>query len=90
MEVLRRFAQRMEDIVLKAKAIPEIGFLSCLNHLQSRMDFFVGFLCNVNLLRILHSGISYIALAAAKSLPASFLISLTTVIKVFWIVVWSA
>ena len=33
--------------------------------------------CNVNLLRILHSGISYIALAAAKSLPASFLICFT-------------
>ena len=59
MEVLRRFAQRMEDIVLKAKAIPEVGFLSCLNHLQSRMDFFVGFLCNENLLWVLYSGICY-------------------------------
>ena len=81
--MVRSFIQGMEYIICKAKAIPEVGFLSCLNHLQSRMDFFVGFLCNVNLLWILHSGISYIALAAAKSLPASFLISLTTVIKVF-------
>ena len=59
MEVLRRFAQRMEDIVLKAKAIPEIGFLSLINHFQSRMDFFVGFLCNENLLWVLYSGICY-------------------------------
>lgn len=49
----------MEYIVLKAKAIPEVGFLSFLNHLQSCMDFFVGFLGNVNLLRILYSGINY-------------------------------
>ena len=59
MEVLRRFAQRMEDIVLKAKAIPEIGFLSLINHFQSRMYFFVGFLCNENLLCVLYSGICY-------------------------------
>ena len=83
MEVLGGFVQRMLHIILKAEAIPEVCPFPPINPLQCGMDFFVGFLCNVNLLRILHSGISYIALAAAKSLPASFLISLTTVIKVF-------
>ena len=57
--MLRCFVQRMEHIILKSKAIPEISSISLVNHLQSRMDFFVGFLCNVNLLWILYSGISY-------------------------------
>ncbi len=49
----------MEYIVLKAKAIPEIGFFSLTNHLQSRMDFFMSFLGNINLLWVLCSRISY-------------------------------
>ena len=54
--MVRSFIQGMEYIICKAKAIPEVGFLSCLNHLQSRMDFFVGFLCNVNLLLDIEMG----------------------------------
>lgn len=43
----------------KSEAIPEVGFISFINHLHRRMDFFVGFLCNENLLRVLYSGIGY-------------------------------
>ena len=41
------------------ESIPEVGFVSFINHLQCCMDFFVGFLCNENLLRVLYSGIGY-------------------------------
>lgn len=49
----------MCHIILKAETIPEVGFISLINPLQSRMDFFVCFLGNENLLRFLHSGIGY-------------------------------
>lgn len=63
----------MEYIILKSKAIPEISFLSLVNHLQSCMDFFVSFIGNVNLFRVLYSGIRYKFMPPLVFVPFDFI-----------------
>ncbi len=57
-EVLRCFVQRMVYIILETEAIQEICLFPTVNPLQCGMDFFVGFFCNIYMLRILCSGVS--------------------------------
>ncbi len=68
----------------KPKAIPEIGFLSLINHFQSRMDFFVGFLCNENLLWVLYSGICY-KFMLSLILALFDLIQTNDTVQIFWL-----
>ena len=55
--MLRRFRQRMPNIIIETKAVPEILFLSVLDHVQSVVNIINPFLCQIDLLRRLSGGV---------------------------------
>ena len=54
--MLRCLRQRMLRIIIEAKAITQILFLSVLDHIKSMVEIIVPFLCQIYLFRSLESG----------------------------------
>ena len=71
--MLRRFRQRVFDVIIKSEPIAQILLIALFDHIQCVMEIVQSFLCQINLLRCLCRGIGNEGVSALYLILCKFI-----------------